>query len=82
MIIFCVKLWEHNKPLLQEKQEVTIDGVPFVGLVQHYRTPTPFTYIALGSLATSVRANFHGPDLEEVLEILQELRVLKRKQVE
>jgi len=68
--------WNHSKSLLLEKQEVIIDGVPFVGLVRHYHTPALFTYVAFGSLATSIRANLHGPDVKEVFEILSALQVL------
>ena len=68
--------WNQSKSQLQEKQEVTIDGVSFVGLVRHYHTPAPFTYIAFGSLATSIRANLHGPSVEEVFEIFSALQVL------
>jgi hypothetical protein len=80
--LLVIRPWEHIKPPLPEKQKVTIDGVPFVGLVQHYRSPALFTYVAFGSLATSIRANFYGPSLEEVFEILSNLIILNSKEEE
>lgn len=71
-----------NMAKLLRNQEVLIDGEPFLGSLQLYSSPAWVTFAAFGSLSTSIRATFYGPDVQEVLEILQSLRVLNRKQVD
>jgi hypothetical protein len=71
-----VRPWQDRKPQRKTMQKVKIDGVPFVGLFVHYRSPAPFTYVAFSSAATCIRGNFYGPDLKEVFEILSALQVI------
>ena len=69
-------------PTILERQEIIIDGVHFIGNVEYRETPYFHTFAYFDSTQTSLTVHFYGPDLEEMFEILQALRVLNSKAIE
>jgi hypothetical protein len=71
-----------TEPITFEGQEIIIDRTRFIGFVEHYSTPLFYTFALFGSATACLGAHFYGPEVEEVFEILQALRVLNGKVVE
>ncbi len=68
--------YEGMVPHVLKKAEFVIDGTHFIGDGKHYGHPYFYTWMNINSTKTNIWGNFHGPELEEVFEILQSLRVL------
>jgi hypothetical protein len=68
--------YEGMEPHVLERAEFLIDETHFIGDGKHYGHPFFYTWIRIGSTKTNIWCNFYGPDLNEVFEILQSLRVL------
>jgi hypothetical protein len=67
------------QPTLLNREEIIIDGTHFVGYGKHYGYPFFYSSIYLKSAQTCLSVYFYGPNLEEVFDILQALRVLNEK---
>ena len=68
--------YEGMVPHVLKKAEFVIDGTHFIGDGKHYGHPYFYTWMNISSNKTNIWGNFHGPELEEVFEMLQSLHVL------
>jgi hypothetical protein len=69
-------------PTILERQEIMIDGVHFIGNVKYHGAPYFHAFASFYSAQTCLTGHFCGPEIEEVFEILQALRVLNGKPVD
>ena len=61
---------------------LTIDGTPFTGHISYRPVPLCFSMFTLSSEQTYLGGQALGPDPDELIQILESLRVLNRKQAE
>jgi hypothetical protein len=68
--------YEGMEPHVLERAEFLIDETHFIGDGKHYGYPYFYTWMNIISNKTNIWCELHGPDLNEVFEILQSLCAL------
>ncbi len=73
---------EKSVRVAAEKAALSIDGDSFKGSILHYTAPVRYSRYTFHSEHVGIQGDALGPSLEELISILESLRVLNGKAVE